>query len=216
MEQIVKRIYPTNPLGIIAVFVFFIEAISALTIVPLRSTPYLLVPVVYFIVSFPVLIALCFFLFLWKRPQVFFSPGDYKSDELFLSSIRNEIKLNQQIVYSYSYPPTVLSESLTIAEKLILQKDYLAAVRIGRGYLKQEEYYKSLNYFKHVEQKIPRQDMYYAIALGNIGYSLVGLDKYEEALRYFREIESKYIESFKIWHLAALCCCFQKTQSSRI
>jgi len=70
-QQKEKRYYPNNPLGVIALFVFFIETINATTIPFLKEFPILLLIIVLFIVIFPVLIAASFFVLLWVKPGAF-------------------------------------------------------------------------------------------------------------------------------------------------
>lgn len=154
-KQTARKLYPTNPLGIIAIFVFFIEAISASSIYALRDQPNLLAAIVYFIIFFPSAIAIFFFIFLWVKPQSFFSPGDYRNDDSFLNTIKNELNFNQQLIKAYNGPPTIIEECYKLADKLIEKKDYLEAIRLGRGYLKFKEYYKCYKFFIYLSQKIP-------------------------------------------------------------
>ncbi|TQV84395.1 tetratricopeptide repeat protein [Aliikangiella coralliicola] len=86
MESRKHRIYPTNPLGIIALFVFFIEAISTFSLKILADTHSEYVSaLVYFIILFPSAIAVMFFLTLWCKREALFAPGDFKDESNFLS-----------------------------------------------------------------------------------------------------------------------------------
>ena len=63
-----RRVYPKNPIGIFALFVFFVEAVS---IIPLKflldaSSPYI-GAILVFIIAFPSVIVLLFFVTLWRR-----------------------------------------------------------------------------------------------------------------------------------------------------
>lgn len=61
-----KKIYPKNPLGIIALFVFLIEAISTVSLKFLLDAQSPFVgPIVVFIISFPSVVVILFFITLW-------------------------------------------------------------------------------------------------------------------------------------------------------
>lgn len=71
-----RRLYPRNPLGIIALFVFFIEAISTVSLKFLldAKSPYVGI-ILCFIIAFPSAIAILFFVTLWFRRESLYSPA---------------------------------------------------------------------------------------------------------------------------------------------
>jgi len=214
MEKTNKKIYPTNPLGVIALFVFFIEVISASTLYALNNHPELLRIIVIFIVSFPSGIAILFFLFLWSKPASFFSPKDYQDDNSFLSSLKKELNFNSRVIKAYTGPPTIIEESFQLADEMIKKQNYLEAIRVGRGYLKFGEFYKSYKFFEHIKPQIPKNSHFYVVCIGNIGYSLVGLEKFNSAISIFKSIECNYSDKLKIWHIAPLAFCLLKSENN--
>ena len=74
-----------NPMTIIALFVGVIEIIIGVSI---GAIPDQLKPIViWFLVGFPILNALGFFIVLIFFPQKFYGPGDFQSDTAFLDSL---------------------------------------------------------------------------------------------------------------------------------
>lgn len=86
-----------NPLGIIALFVTFIDGIAGLVISVnfehLHGAAERL-PLIWFIVVFPVVILLVFVIMVLTKPQNLFGPGDYDDQELYLYAIGKSIRPN--------------------------------------------------------------------------------------------------------------------------
>lgn len=86
-----------NPLGIIALFVTFIDGIAGLVISVnfehLHGAAERL-PLIWFIVAFPVVILLVFVIMVLTKPQNLFGPGDYDDQELYLKAIGKNIRPN--------------------------------------------------------------------------------------------------------------------------
>ena len=211
-EEIKDKIYyPNNPLGIIALFVFFIETINATTIYFLKEQPELLKYVVIFIISFPSIIAILFFVFLWKKPQAFYTPSDYKEDKSFLEAIFKEIKFDQQVFQATISPPSNPNTVFVLVDDLIEKKEFLSVVRIGRGYLKLKEYVKCLQFFEYVKDKMSKNEDFYVTMIANCAYSLIGLKEYEKALKYLLELKSILKDKIEVWHLVPLAFCYFST-----
>ena len=87
-----------NPLGIIAMFVTFIDGIAGLVIsvnfVNLHGA-WERQPLIWFIVLFPVLILIVFAHLVIKYPQNLFGPGDFNNQELYLKAIGKDIRPNE-------------------------------------------------------------------------------------------------------------------------
>lgn len=81
------RFAPRNPLGIIALFVFLIEAVATVSLkfVVGTGSEHILV---WFIILYPTFIASAFFVFLRKKREAFYSPYDFRSDTLFQELLR--------------------------------------------------------------------------------------------------------------------------------
>ena len=78
-----------NPLSVIAIFVLLVEAIATIPLITVsaRETA---VPLVWFVVSFPTIVAILFFSTLWWGHQRLYSPMEYRSDEFFLTAMTAE------------------------------------------------------------------------------------------------------------------------------
>jgi len=55
-------------------------------------------------------------------------------------------------------PPSNLNTIYSLVDELIKKKEFLNIIRIGRGYLKLQEFAKSLQFFEYVESKIDKTD----------------------------------------------------------
>ncbi|MBI2768555.1 MAG: hypothetical protein HYX47_02935 [Burkholderiales bacterium] len=74
-----------NPLTIIAIFAAIAE-ISGSVVLPILDTDTQAV-YVWFLMIFPTLLIILFFVTLWRWPTSLYAPSDYKSDESFLQSL---------------------------------------------------------------------------------------------------------------------------------
>src|SRR4051812_47083669 len=64
-----------TPLWIISLFVTLTEAVLGVAV--MRTTGGIQVALTVFVLAFPLLVAGAFFLILWTRPWVFYSPSEY-------------------------------------------------------------------------------------------------------------------------------------------
>lgn len=84
-----------NPLGIITLFVTFIDGIAGLVISVnfehLHGAAERL-PLIWFIVTFPVIVLLAFVILVLTKPQNLFGPGDYENQDLYLQAIGKSIR----------------------------------------------------------------------------------------------------------------------------
>lgn len=74
-----------NPMTVIALFVGLTEIAFGLAFS--KAPENLQTPIVWFLVIFPSLCALCFFLVLFFRPENFYGPHDYRSDKGYLEAL---------------------------------------------------------------------------------------------------------------------------------
>lgn len=80
--------YTRNPLGIIALFITFIYAIAALVLGVTPSLDYSLkVPLVWFLIIFPVMILMVFSDLVANHHHKLYSPMDYRTDDGFLETM---------------------------------------------------------------------------------------------------------------------------------
>ncbi len=201
-----KKIYPNNPLGIIAVFVFFIEAITAASLGFLKETPDLLKMIVVFIISFPSCIALMFFAILIFRREILFAPSDYKDEDNFMQIITQKfekLETQQKFIQTVNHPPTKVDDVYILVDKLLEQEEYKNIVRIGRAYLKLHENKKCLSFFEYVSKKMPKSNGFYYTMIANCAYSSIRMNEFVKALIYLDEVESILGSKMEIWHITA-------------
>lgn len=91
--------FARNPLGVIALFITFIDGIAGLVISVnfenLHDTSERL-PLIWFIVLFPIIVLVVFVVFVIKCPQNLFGPSDYDNQELYLKAIGKSIKPHEE------------------------------------------------------------------------------------------------------------------------
>lgn len=76
---------PQNPLAVIALLIGVVEAALSYPVTMLSGTNQTIF--VWFMVGFPSLLMLGFYLTVWFRPGHLYSPKDYAKDETFLEGI---------------------------------------------------------------------------------------------------------------------------------
>ncbi len=74
-----------NPLAMVALFAAISEVAMSFVITKLSDK--LQEIFIWFVMGFPTILVFIFFFILYHKPAVFFSPGDYKKEELYVSSI---------------------------------------------------------------------------------------------------------------------------------
>lgn len=143
-----KTNHVKNPLTIIAIFAGISE-ISATAVLPFISESIQKI-FIWFIILFPFILLLLFFITLWTKHQVLYAPSDYKSDENFLKVIpstgieikekiiedtnelveeikkpkKEKVQLYRESSYNYENPGFDISahENFALAEQLCLNK----------------------------------------------------------------------------------------------
>ena len=87
MKSIEKGILEAvkSPLSVIAIFAGISEIAMTVTLLNLPSDNQK--TFIWFVMLFPILLVALFFIVLYKKPAVLFSPGDYQDDGAYLSSI---------------------------------------------------------------------------------------------------------------------------------
>ena len=83
--------------------------------------------------------------------------------------------------------------------------DIYAAINVGRAYLKDGEYDKSVKLFDYLSTKIGiTHDVYYKV-LANRAYAFIGAGKFREAVTQLEQVRSiKGGNNFLAWHSIAL------------
>ncbi len=171
-----------NPLSVIALFVLLVEAIATVTLIQVRDQPQVAVPLVWFVVLFPTMIALLFFSTIWWAHQYLYAPTEYRSDESFLTAIRLQRVEARQEAAELNPRTADERESLQVVDRLLKLGDLRAAVKVGRTFLEANNFDVAERIFRHILDQSPKDHEARYNALANLGYAQIGLKKYQEAL----------------------------------
>jgi tetratricopeptide (TPR) repeat protein len=206
-----------NPLSVIAMFVLLVEAIATITLVQVTDKQPIALPLVWFIVLFPTLIAIFFFGTLWWRHQFLYSPMEYRSDESFLAAMHRLQRVEARQEAAELNPRTAdEAQSLQVVDRLLGLGDVRAAVKVGRTFLEVGQHEIAEHVFTHILNKTPvhHEDRYNAIA--NLGYAQIGLKQYKEAAKSLTDCISVIGEEKAYpWHYFALAYANLKLSASR-
>jgi tetratricopeptide (TPR) repeat protein len=219
-ETLKEKLTPRNPLGIIALFVSFIEAVATVSLkfVADAKVNSLLWALVSFIILYPTFIAVAFFLILLKKREVLFGPMDFADPRGFENILlrgfqRIEAKQEAAIIDTN----TALNDIYRTIDKLLELNDVWTAVQVGRSYLEQKEFDKSLQIFQYMISKVsPASENYYKI-VANAAYSMIGKQEYQSAIDSLLKVESiDRGAHFWSWHSLALAYAyFQTTETTQ-
>jgi tetratricopeptide (TPR) repeat protein len=172
---------PHNPLGVIALFVFLIETVATVSLHTVAEKPFASV-LVWFIVLYPIGIAITFFLLLWFKREALFGPMDFTDQSEFSRLLLQKverIEVKQDVARIDS--DVAFNDIFRAVEKLLQLDDPWSAINIGRAYLKRREYEKSLKVFEYVKDRIEPADESYHKVLANVAYAQIGLNRNKEA-----------------------------------
>jgi tetratricopeptide (TPR) repeat protein len=206
MTSVLKdRPTPQNPLGIIALFVFFIEAIATVSLGLVSGQPYA-IHLVWFIILYPTFIAGAFFLLLWIKREALYSPADFRDDSTFRDILLRKVEIIEAKQDAANIDAsTNLDDVKRTIERLIQLGDIYAAINVGRAYLREGEYDKSVILLEYLRAKIRITDGTYYKVLANLGYALIGLGKYREAVTQLEQVRAiDDGKHFLAWHSLAL------------
>jgi tetratricopeptide (TPR) repeat protein len=105
---------------------------------------------------------------------------------------------------------TALKDIYETVDKLIELNDVNTAVNVGRAFLNQKDYDKSLQVFQHILDKVsPSNQLYYKIT-ANTAYSLIGKNEYDAAIENLLKVKSIKGSYFGSWHSLALAYAYFK------
>ena len=204
-----------NPLGIISLFVFFIEAIATVSLNIAIDSVYA-GHIVWFIILFPTMIVFLFFGTLWIKRESLYAPMDYSDPKTFQSLLRPvEQKVDQiaakQEAADVDPVTTELEDVFVTLGKLIKLGDIRSAIELGRAYLKKNRFDESVEIFSHLKENVDNTNLAYYKILSNLGYSLIGQGEYEKAIHYLSDVEkTRNGAEFKAWHSLAIAYSYYK------
>jgi len=210
-----------NPLGIISLFVFFIEAIATVSLRIAVDTDYA-GHIIWFIILFPTLIVFLFFGTLWIKRESLYAPMDYSDPQTFQKLLRpmeqkvDQIAAKQEAAEIDTITAELKDVFITLG-KLINLGDIRSAIELGRAYLKKGNYPESTEIFSHLRENVENTNESYYRILANLAYSLIGQDKYEEAISYLTKVKKiRGGRNFRAWHSIAIAYSYNKLGKSEL
>lgn len=198
------RVMVSNPLTVIALFVFLVETVATVTLVQVVKEP-VAWPLAIFVVSFPVLIAVFFFVTLWWKHNTLYSPKEFRTDEAFLTARRRIERVEAQLAAEHLDVERADTDEIeSMVQKLLDVEDVRSAVKLARGFLKHGEYENALKYLDYIRQNIAEDDTSRYNVLANMAYAQNQLGKHAEALGSIREVARLLApRSLRVWHRMA-------------
>lgn len=138
--------FAKNPLGIIALFISLIYGFACLVLSTVSSNlePYERIPLIWFLVIFPVIIMLSFLFLVTKHHRKLYGPSDFKDERIFLETmdiksqkdtLRETIEsvvYNEQSKSKYQQLKNEKLKGFLISENLslrLLEKEYKSPLR---------------------------------------------------------------------------------------
>jgi tetratricopeptide (TPR) repeat protein len=206
MASVLKdRATPQNPLGIIALFVFFIEAIATVSLGLVVRQSYAIY-LVWFIIFYPTFIALAFFVLLWVKREALYSPSDFRDDTTFRDILLRKVEVIEAKQDAARIDAsTNVAEVIRTVDRLLSLGDIYSAVNVGRTYFKINEYDQALQLLDHLKKNVPaHHDTYYKV-LANRAYALIALGRFDEAIAELERVRTiNGGAKFYAWHGVAL------------
>jgi tetratricopeptide (TPR) repeat protein len=189
---LMRRAYPRNPIGVIALFVFFIEAIATASLKFLldANSPYA-GHIVFFILGFPVLLVILFFGTLWMRRESLYSPSDFREDANFIQLFRRvdarveKVEIRQRA--AQLDPRGDPADVFAVIPDLLARNDIETVVSLGRAFLKVKRYSNSLDVFRLLA-RLPLSPEVQSQVMAFTAYCLNGLGLYQESIQELKEL----------------------------
>lgn len=173
-----------NPLSVIAMFVLLVEVIATVTLVQVTDKPDIALPIAWFTVAFPTLIAVLFFFTIWFKHQGLYSPYEYRSDDSFLTAMRRLQRVEARQEADDLNPQTSdLDQSKKVIDRLLAVGDVRAAVKVGRTFLKAGQGETAAHLFSYAldQSDATHVDRYNILA--NLGYAQLQEQRWSEGLK---------------------------------
>lgn len=187
-----RRAYPRNPIGVIALFVSFIDAIATISLkMLLDAGSGLAVHLVVFIVAFPSLLLILFFGTLWFRRESLYSPSDFREDSNFMQLMAKvderveRVEIRQRA--AQLDPRGDSADVFALIPELLAKSDFETVMGLGRAFLKVKRYSNALEVFTLLT-RLPLSVAAQSQARAFLAYSLNGLGRHKDALVELSEL----------------------------
>ena len=203
--------YSKSPLGIIALFISLIYGFASL-VLGVSSDTFTeteRLPLIWFLVIFPVLVLILFFFLVIKHYHKLFGPSDFSDEDNYLKML-DEIKTNQVVFQNLIDPPGNYTEMNPLVDDLLKKKETGTLIRIGRSYLKTGKPEIALKFFQSIKNKLDSNDDLLYKVYTNIGYSCNDLKDYQSAKANFKEALCLLGDEAQTWQLIPLAFSYYK------
>jgi hypothetical protein len=133
----VMKYFRGSPLWLISLFVLFAEGISAIAAIQLKG--WAQGALVIFVISYATIVTLVFFLFLWLKPENFYSPSDYVETKPaeFIAALRGLPDSIEKGIASVSEDPLDKTKKFMLLSNLLKEdvKQHLVLMARSNGRL---------------------------------------------------------------------------------
>lgn len=162
-----------NPLGIIALFISFVYALACIVIGVSTSTltSSERIPLVYFVIVFPVLTLGCFMWLVINHPTKLYAPSDYKEDNSFMVTMgvpESLKKLNPLPTHNENEPVDPVAELLNSSVTGIF---FLYAAHLAKEHKKT---FTLGALYDHCNVLVPSYTHGFLVAAGSVGAITLG------------------------------------------
>ncbi|WP_446809731.1 tetratricopeptide repeat protein [Methylomonas sp. 2BW1-5-20] len=211
-ESTKSRILPSNPLGMIATFVFLIETVATVSLHAVSDKPYAVL-LVWFIILYPTAIAFSFFILLWFKREALYAPMDFGDSDTFKDLILKKVeRIEAKQDLSSINRDTDLNDIFKTIDRLLSLDDAWSAIGVGRAFLRQKDFAKASKVFDYVKSNLPKSSGIYYKPIANLAYAKIGMDLYDEAISMLEEVKKlNKGKNFQPWHSIALAYCYKKS-----
>jgi tetratricopeptide (TPR) repeat protein len=154
--------------------------------------------------------------FLWFKREALYAPADFPDVKTFKELIQKkfehlEIKQDAARIDLQ----TDLSDVYRTVDRLMELEDTPSAIGVGRSFLQDKQFDKSIKIFSHIHEKIRKNDRFRYKLFANIAYAKIGLGQYDDAIGSLLEVKKiEGLEQFAPWHSLALAYAYFKLGNS--
>jgi hypothetical protein len=113
-----------SPLWMIALFLSFSETVLGIAVV--QTSGGIQIALTCFVIAFPLVVSALFFLILWKRPYVFYPPGEFSAEvdvRTYVEAMQSPVRSPQATPVSEAAIRNIEAKMMTISAELEKTKD---------------------------------------------------------------------------------------------
>lgn len=166
-------------------------------------------PLIYFLVLFPVLVLFVFFFLVVRHYKKLFGPSDFINEDNYLLMLE-DIKTNQLVLHNSIDPPSKYTDLMPLVNDLAKKKETRAIVQLGRSYLKTGRPEVALKFYTYALEKIECNDPLLYKIYSNIAYCYIDLLEYEKAIIKLKKAISVMNVECETWQSIPLAYSYYK------